>query len=95
MLRMRVRAGCAERFEAMIAEVAEAVAARPGNLGQRMFRADSESGTYYVFSDWADEQAFWEHERSAAHRERIALLRAVREESTMVAMWQVSGFPLG
>lgn len=90
MLRMRVRVGCADRFEAVIAEIAEAVAARPGNLGQGMFRTDSDPGTYYVFSDWADEQTFWEHERSTEHRERIAWLRDVREESSMTAMWHVA-----
>jgi heme-degrading monooxygenase HmoA len=95
MLTMRVRPGGGEVFEQVIAEVAAAVAARPGNLGQRVFRADTaggadDSATYYVFSDWVDEDAFREHERSAGHRERVARLGAVREESAMTTMTPVA-----
>ncbi|MBP2337202.1 heme-degrading monooxygenase HmoA [Saccharothrix coeruleofusca] len=94
MLRMRVRPGGTGVFEEVIAEVAAAVAARPGNLGQRVFRADAGGAdgpaTYYVFSDWVDEEAFREHERSAEHRERIARLGAVREESAMTTMTPVA-----
>jgi heme oxygenase (mycobilin-producing) len=90
MLRMRIRPGAGAQFEEIIGDIACAVAARAGNLGQQVYREASDPLVYYVFSDWVDDKAFWVHESSAEHRSRIARMGPVRVESSMSTMQLVN-----
>jgi quinol monooxygenase YgiN len=90
LLKMRIRLGTDAQFKEVIGDIAGAVAARPGNLGQWVYRDAADPLVYYVISDWAGNKAFWEHESSAEHRSRIARLRGIREDSTMSTMQLVT-----
>lgn len=86
LLTMRVKPGCAQRFEEAIRSVATTVAGHPGNVGQAVFRDVEDELTYVISSEWVDEHAFREHERSPEHRRAIAALRDLRADSAMAVM---------
>jgi heme oxygenase (mycobilin-producing) len=86
VVRMRIRPGCATSFQEAIDRVAARVGANPTNLGQAVFRDAADDRTYYVVSDWIDQESFWAHERSPEHRSEIRHLGSLREESSMSTM---------
>ncbi|OXM69784.1 antibiotic biosynthesis monooxygenase family protein [Amycolatopsis vastitatis] len=86
LLTMRVKPGCAQRFEEAIRRVAATVADHPGNVGQAVFLDIEDELTYVISSEWVSEHAFREHERSPEHRRAIAALRDLRADSAMAVM---------
>lgn len=94
ILRMDVRGGTEPAFERAWAEVAESIAAHPANRGQWLMRGrDGGPSVYYVTSDWRDEPAFREFERSEAHRAHRSRLGPFRQGGWMVTAEVVRSVP--
>ncbi|MBH1935799.1 antibiotic biosynthesis monooxygenase [Streptomyces sp. AV19] len=83
MLRMDIAPGRERDFERTWERVARRIAAEPANLGQALARDVTESGVYHVVSDWTDEPAFREFERSEAHAGHRRRLRPFRLSGRM------------
>jgi heme-degrading monooxygenase HmoA len=82
-LRMRVRAGGEEAFEAAWRSVAAAASCWPGNLRQDLLRDATDSRRYVVTSDWSSLEAFRAFETSPRQEVLTAPLRALREAVQM------------
>ena len=94
LLRMRIKEGMAAEFERAWQEVAELIAANPGNLDQWLARDTETADTYCVISDWVDERGFREFEHSedhVRHREKLAPYRLGASMETMRVVTALPG----
>jgi len=92
-LRLGTRPGAGPAFEQAWQFGANLIAGQGGNLGQWLARGTDDPGTYYVVSDWADEESFRCYERSTVHAEHLARLRPYRTEGEMRTMSVVRSMP--
>ncbi|MET8005467.1 antibiotic biosynthesis monooxygenase family protein [Nonomuraea glycinis] len=84
LLRMRIRAGLENDFEATWLRVGDAVTADPANRGQWLMADQDEPGIYYIVSDWVNEAGFRRFEQSAEHVEHRERLHPYRSDGSMV-----------
>ncbi|MEV6846602.1 antibiotic biosynthesis monooxygenase family protein [Actinoplanes sp. NPDC051411] len=94
LLRMSVRPGAGPAFEREWRAGATRISEHPASRGQWLARATGPEETYYVVSDWADESAFRDYERSEAHQrylERLGPHRVAASMSTMALVTAVPG----
>jgi heme-degrading monooxygenase HmoA len=82
-LRLLVRPGCEEEFEAAWREVSEAVRGTPGNVRQALLREPRDPRCYVITSDWETAAAFRSFERSPEQDALTARLRELRESAEM------------
>ncbi len=81
-LHIKVKEGRAADFERAWRKVADRVRLYPGNLGQALLRGAGQT-EFVITSDWVDEQAFHEFERSPMQDDWTAELREMRESARM------------
>lgn len=81
-LHIKVKEGRAADFERAWRKVADRVRLYPGNLGQALLRGAGQT-EFVITSDWVDEQAFHEFERSPMQDAWTAELREMRESARM------------
>lgn len=93
ILRMDVTSGSEAEFERVWAEVAEAIAAHPENLGQWLMRGCEGPSVYYVVSDWRNEPAFRRFERGPQHQEHRRRLDRFRRGGWMIATEVLCSLP--
>jgi len=89
------RPGAGSAFEQAWQFGADLIAGQAGNLGQWLARGTDDPCTYYVVSDWADEESFRSYERSPVHAEHLARLRPYRTEGEMRTMSVVRSMSRG
>jgi heme-degrading monooxygenase HmoA len=85
-LRLRTCPGSGPAFERAWDLGAGLIAGQAGHLGQWLARSTQDAATYYIVSDWADEESFRAYERSTVHAEHLARLRPHRAEGEMWTM---------
>ncbi|MBP2323127.1 heme-degrading monooxygenase HmoA [Kibdelosporangium banguiense] len=89
ILRIDVKPGSAQEFEAVWRKMAGTVSLRPENLDQWLLRGTEDDTAYFVVTDWTDEASFREFEHSAEHLGHRAALAPFRRggwmETTQVA----------
>ena len=83
VLRLRVRPGREEEFEAVWREISGSVRDTPGNLRQVLLRDAGDPRCYVISSDWETAAAFRSFERSPEQDVLTAPLRALRESAEM------------
>jgi heme-degrading monooxygenase HmoA len=83
MLRLRVRPGWEEEFEAAWRQVSEVVRDTPGNLRQALLRDPQDPRGYVITSDWETAAVFRSFERSPEQDALTARLRELRESAEM------------
>ena len=86
MLRAEIKAGMEQDFEQAWLSIGQGVTNHPANLGQWLYRSDSEDRVYYIVSDWTDEPSFREFERSEQHVEHRVKLHPYRSGGSMTVM---------
>ena len=92
-LRLRTRPGSAQAFEQAWNLGADLIAGQAGSRGQWLARGTEAADTYYVVSDWADEESFRCYERSSAHAGHLARLRPYRAAGEMWTMAVLRDIP--
>jgi heme-degrading monooxygenase HmoA len=75
MLTMKILPGRDREFEETWLTVGDRISRHPANLGQWFVRSQDEASTYFVVSDWTDEESFREYERSPKHEEHRKTLQ--------------------
>ncbi|NSC21560.1 antibiotic biosynthesis monooxygenase [Streptomyces albus subsp. chlorinus] len=78
ILHMEIEPGTGPDFERLWQDIARAISTRSANLGQWLFKEHGVEHSYYVVTDWSDEESFREFELSAPHvrnRERLGRYR--------------------
>lgn len=93
-LRMEIRDGMAEQFEAAWIDGAEVITSQAANLGQWLSRSADEPNVYYIVSDWVDEAGFRGYELSdehLTHRQQLHPFRAKGSMSTMHVLHELAG----
>jgi heme-degrading monooxygenase HmoA len=93
MLRMQIKPGMEQQFEAAWTAVGSAVTSDSANLGQWLARSAEEDGVYYIVSDWVNEPRFREFEHSAAHVKHRERLHPFRSGGSMATMHVVKHMP--
>ena len=83
VLRLRVRPGREEEFEAAWREISDTVRDAPGNLRQVLLRDSGDPRCYVISSDWESAAAFRSFERSPEQDALTAPLRGLRESAEM------------
>lgn len=83
LLRMDVHPGLERDFEQEWTQIAGVIACDPAILGQALMRSADGDSTYYVTSDWPDEQSFRRFELSEAHVEHRRRLHPYRRGGWM------------
>lgn len=86
MLRMEIKPGMEEEFEAKWIEVGDSVTSHPANLGQWLSKSIDEPGVYYIVSDWVDEPQFRVFEHSDRHLDHRTKLHPYRSGGSMITM---------
>ncbi|ORT96282.1 antibiotic biosynthesis monooxygenase [Frankia casuarinae] len=84
MLTMRIHPGREDEFEQTWLRIGDAVTSHPANLGQWLIRSEEEPSTYYIVSDWVDEEQFREFEHSERHLVHRKALHPLRASASMV-----------
>ncbi|TDD89855.1 TcmI family type II polyketide cyclase [Actinomadura rubrisoli] len=82
-LEIRVHEGRGEEFEGAWQRMAAVVGGQPANLAQSLSRDRRDPHTYYVVSDWTDEESFQRFSRAPEHQ---ALAETIRTLGTTVRM---------
>ena len=82
LLRMRVREGCEEQFEAAWRTAAVQIAEEPGNIRQDLLRDAGDPRTFLITADWADRAAVDAFGRSSARETLTEALRDLREDAS-------------
>jgi heme-degrading monooxygenase HmoA len=95
LLRLQINQGMARDFEQTWPRIGNAVTAHPANRGQWLLRGADEPATYYIMSDWTDEDQFRAFEHSPAHLEHRKLLGRYRCAVSMTTMHVVYNLPAG
>lgn len=90
MLRMDINEGMEAEFEKMWRAVGDSVTSHPGNLGQWLSRSAEGDRSYYIVSDWVNEELFREFERSAGHVTHRQMLHPYRSSGSMTTMHVVA-----
>jgi len=62
------------------------LAAEPASLHRTLLRSSTESGVYFIVSDWVDEDGFRAFEDSAVHLAHRAKLHPYRSSGSFTAM---------
>lgn len=86
MLRAEINPGMEDDFEQAWLAIGQGVTDHPANLGQWLYRSDSEERVYYIVSDWTDEPSFREFERSDQHVSHRVKLHPFRSGGSMTTM---------
>lgn len=85
VIRIEIEHGTGPAFEHAWTAVGDSVSHFDGNLGQWFARSANERDTYYITSDWVDEQAFQRMERSERHRKHRRIIDRFRVGGAMTA----------
>ncbi|MEW9547196.1 antibiotic biosynthesis monooxygenase [Nonomuraea sp. NPDC050783] len=94
MLRAEIKPGMEREFEEAWLSVGAGVTGHPANLGQWLYRDESDEHVYYIVSDWTDEPSFREFERSdqhVQHRMKLHPYRSGGSMTTMTALYSLVG----
>ncbi|KAF4407481.1 MULTISPECIES: antibiotic biosynthesis monooxygenase family protein [Streptomyces] len=83
ILTLRVAPGRQQEFEDTWIGVGRAVAGHPANIAQWLVRSQENPDTYYIISDWPDEQSFRSFEKEPGHWELTGKLRELRVSGGM------------
>lgn len=86
LLRLQINPGMERQFEATWLQIGDAIARQPAIRSQWLLRSAQEPSTYYIISDWTDEQQFRAFETSAEHLEHRKLLNPYRCGVSMTTM---------
>ncbi|MFC5827927.1 antibiotic biosynthesis monooxygenase family protein [Nonomuraea insulae] len=86
MLRAEIKQGLETEFEQAWLAIGTGVTGHPANLGQWLYRSESEERVYYIVSDWVDEPSFREFERGDQHVEHRMKLHPYRSGGSMTIM---------
>lgn len=93
-LRMDVHPGMGAAFEKAWIDGANVITSQRANLGQWLSRSSESCDVYYIVSDWVDEPAFREYERSeehVVHRQKLHPYRAAGSMTTMTVLYDLAG----
>jgi quinol monooxygenase YgiN len=85
-LTMQVDPANAAEFEAAWLAVGQTVAEHPSNIAQWFARSRGNPGTYYIVSDWPDEETFRRFEKEPGHWEITGQLRKLRVAGDMTTV---------
>ncbi|MGW1979478.1 antibiotic biosynthesis monooxygenase family protein [Streptomyces sp. NPDC001889] len=83
VLTLRIAPGRHQEFEDTWIEVGRSVARQPASIGQWLVRSLERTDTYYIISDWPDEESFRTFEKDPHHWELTGRLRELRISGTM------------
>ncbi len=91
LLKVEVKDGLEAGFEREWLAGSDAVAGHPANRGHWLSRDDKDPHTYYVVSDWTDEESFRAFEGSPTHLEHRQRMHPYRTGGSMTTMRIVAG----
>jgi heme oxygenase (mycobilin-producing) len=92
LLRLQINSGMERQFEATWREIGNAISRQPAIRSQWLLRGADEKrsaeepATYYIISDWTDEQQFRDFEASPEHVEYRKRLHPYRCGVSMTTM---------
>jgi heme-degrading monooxygenase HmoA len=84
MLTMHIQPGREADFEQTWLRIGDGITGHPANLGQWLIRSADEASTYYIVSDWVNEELFREFEHTPGHLEHRKILHPLRASGSMV-----------
>ncbi|MCM3886722.1 antibiotic biosynthesis monooxygenase [Frankia sp. R82] len=84
MLTMRIHPGREAEFEQTWLNIGDGITSHPANLGQWLVRSQDEPSTYYIISDWVNEELFRAFELSEGHLTHRQILHPLRASGSMV-----------
>jgi heme-degrading monooxygenase HmoA len=90
---MRIHPGLEREFEETWLRIGDRITGHPANLGQWLVRSEEEANTYYIVSDWVDEERFREFEQTPGHLEHRKMLHPLRATGSMVTGTVVAHMP--
>ena len=93
MLTMEIVPGRQAEFEQAWRAGMGVIADHPANLAHSLSRSTNSDTVYFIVSDWTDEGAFREFERSDSHLEHRASLHPFRAAGAMTTMHVVGIAP--
>lgn len=93
IITMKIHPGGEREFEETWLKIGDLVNGHPANLGQWLVRSEKDASTYYIVSDWVDEERFREFEQSDVHREHRRMLNPLRASGSMATGTVLASLP--
>ncbi|WP_250280902.1 antibiotic biosynthesis monooxygenase family protein [Frankia sp. CiP1_Cm_nod2] len=93
VLTQQIAPGREREFEETWLQVAPDAAKQPENLGAWLVRSTDDPSTYYIFGEWANEQAYQEFQRNPEHLGHRKRLHALRTSFSAAAGTVVAHLP--